>query len=125
MSREPDSFEKLVGIDVVDVRDGYAKVSLKVTADHTNFIGIVHGGIVFTLADCAFAKAVNSGERVGVAIRADINFLKASHEGDVLTAEAVRISESKRLGLYHIKVYNAQTELIAFFSGTAYYINKE
>lgn len=120
MNNATDYFEKLIGIQIIEVKDGYAKASLKVTQNHTNAIGIVHGGVVFTLADCAFAKAVNFGKRVGVAIQVDINFLKASHEGDTLTAEAVRISESKRLGLYHIKVYQ-KNDLIAFFSGMAYY----
>lgn len=114
-----DYFEKLVGIQVVNVKDGYAKASLKITRDHINFTGVAHGGAIFTLADCAFAKAANFGERVAVAIQADINFLKPSLEGDVLTAEAVRISESKKLGLYHITVYK-EDKLIAFFSGIVY-----
>jgi len=124
MSRETDNFEKLVAIDIIEAKDGYAKTSLRITKKHTNFIGMVHGGLIFTLADCAFEKAVNSGERVGVAVQVNINFLKAAHEGEILTAEAVRVSETRRLGLYHIKVYNAQNELIAFFSGTAYYLTE-
>jgi acyl-CoA thioesterase len=125
MKSDVDNFEKLLGIKVVEVKDEYAKTSVEVTKNHTNFIGIAHGGLIFTLADSAFAKAVNSGEKVGVAIQVNINFLKATHEGDVLTAEAVKISESQRLGLYHIKVYDARHELIASFSGTAYYIKNE
>ena len=123
MNSGADNFEKLIGIQVVEVKDGYAKASLKIMRNHTNFIGVVHGGVVFTLADCAFAKAVNFGKGGCVAIQVDINFLKASHEGDVLTAEAVRTSESKKLSLYHVKVYK-KNELIAFFSGVAYHKSK-
>ena len=125
MKSNEDNFEKLLGINVIEVKDGYAKTSVKVTENHTNFIGIAHGGLIFTLADSAFAKAVNSGERVGVAIQVDINFLKATHEGDILTAEAVKISESQKLGLYHVKVYDERSELIASFSGTAYYLKNK
>ena len=104
-----------MGIQVIDVKDGYAKVSLKITKDHINFTGVTHGGAIFTLADCAFAEAANFGEKEAVAIQADINFLKPSVEGDVLTAEAVRISESRRFSLYRVTVYR-NDELIAFFS---------
>ena len=114
-----DHFGKLVGIQVIDVKDGYAKVSLKITKDHINFTGVTHGGAIFTLADCAFAEAANFGEKEAVAIQADINFLKTSVEGDVLTAEAVRISESRRFSLYRVTVYR-NDELIAFFSGRVY-----
>ena len=114
-----DYFGKLVGIQVIDVKDGYAKVSLKITKDHINFTGVTHGGAIFTLADCAFAEAANFGEKEAVAIQADINFLKPSVEGDVLTAEAVRISESRRFSLYRVTVYR-NDELIAFFSGRVY-----
>ena len=114
-----DHFGKLVGIQVIDVKDGYAKVSLKITKDHINFTGVTHGGAIFTLADCAFAEAANFGEKEAVAIQADINFLKPSVEGDVLTAEAVRISESRRFSLYRVTVYR-NDELIAFFSGRVY-----
>ena len=114
-----DHFGKLVGIQVIDVKDGYAKVSLKITKDHINFTGVTHGGAIFTLADCAFAEAANFGEKEAVAIQANINFLKPSVEGDVLTAEAVRISESRRFSLYRVTVYR-NDELIAFFSGRVY-----
>jgi len=116
----PDYFGEFVGVQIIDVRDGYAKASLKITRDHTNFHGVTHGGVIFTLADCAFAEAVNFGERKAVAIQVSINFLNPSYEGDVLTAEANRISESKKIGLYHIKITDKENKLIALFSGTAY-----
>ncbi len=117
--KKEDNYGKLVDVQVLDVRDGYAKTSLKITRDHCNFTGVAHGGAIFTLADCAFAEAANFGERVAVAIQADINFLRPSMEGDVLTAEAVRISEGKKLGLYHVTV-RKEDKIVAVFSGRVY-----
>lgn len=119
--KPPDYFGEFVGVQIVDVGDGYAKASLKITKDHANFHGVAHGGVIFTLADCAFAEAVNFGERIAVAIQVSINYLNPSNEGDVLTAEATRISESRKISLYHIKVTDQNNKLIALFAGTAYH----
>jgi acyl-CoA thioesterase len=114
-----DLFREILGIQVVEVKDGYAKLSLKITKNHTNSLGAAHGGAIFALADCAFAEASNFGENVAVAIQVNINFLKPAFEGDTLTAEAVRVSEGKTLGLYHVTICN-QDKKIAFFSGLAF-----
>ncbi len=118
-NKTEDYFGKLVGIKIIDVKDGYAKASLKVTRNHVNLTGVAHGGAIFTLADCAFSEAANFGEKEAVAIQADINFLKPSFEGDILTAEAVRMSEGKKFGLYQITVYKVG-KIIAVFSGRVY-----
>lgn len=114
-----DHFREHLGIQVLEVKDGYAKVSLKITKEHTNSLGAVHGGTIFALADCAFAEASNYGENVAVAVQVNINFLKPAFEGDTLTAEAIRVSEGKTLGLYHVTV-SKQDKKIAVFSGLAF-----
>ena len=119
-SKGLDYFGKLVGIQLIEVKEGYAKASLKITRDHSNALGVTHGGAIFTLADCAFARAVNFGERTAVAIQVGINFLSPSYIGDILTAEAIKVSEGKTIGLYHVKVTDKENKLIAIFSGTAY-----
>ena len=101
------------------MKEGYAKVSLKITKNHTNSLGAAHGGVIFSLADCAFAEASNFGETVAVAVQVNINFLKPAFEGDTLTAEAVRVSDGKTLGLYHITI-SKQDKKIAVFSGLAF-----
>ena len=58
-----DQFRELLGIKTLEIRDGYVKMSLKVTKEHTNIAGFTHGGVLFSLADCAFAEAVNFGEK--------------------------------------------------------------
>src|SRR3972149_4657699 len=90
-----DSFRELLGIKVLEIRDGYAKMSLRIAKEHTNLHGFTHGGIIFALADCAFAEATNFGDNRAVAVQVSINFVKPSGEGDVLTAEASRVSEGK------------------------------
>jgi acyl-CoA thioesterase len=114
-----DLFREILGIQVLEVKDGYAKLSLKVTKNHTNALGAAHGGAIFSLADCAFAEAANYGENVAVAVQVSINFLKPAFEGDTLTAEAVRVSEGKTLGLYHVTI-SKQDKKIAFFSGLVF-----
>jgi acyl-CoA thioesterase len=114
-----DCFAEALGIQVLEVKDGYAKVSMKVEKNHTNALGFTHGGAIFSLADYAFAQACNYGDNVAVAVQVNINFLKPSVEGDTLTAEAVRVSDGKTMGLYHVTVKN-QEKMIAFFSGLAF-----
>jgi acyl-CoA thioesterase len=114
-----DLFREILGIQVLEVKDGYAKLSLKVSKNHTNALGAAHGGAIFSLADCAFAEAANYGENVAVAIQVSINFLKPAFEGDTLTAEAVRVSDGRTLGLYHVTV-SKQEKKIAFFSGLVF-----
>ena len=114
-----DYFAEELGIKLVEARDGYAKVSMKVEKNHTNALGFTHGGAIFSLADYAFAQACNYGDNVAVAVQVNINFLKPSVEGDTLTAEAVRVSNGKTMGLYHVTVRN-QDKTVAFFSGLAF-----
>ena len=119
-----DNFRELLGIKVLDVKDGYSKVSLKIGKEHTNFLGATHGGAIFTLADCAFAEAVNFGDKRAVAVQVSINFLKPSSEDDVLTAEASKVSEGKTFALYNITV-SKEDKLVALFSGLAYKLQPE
>lgn len=114
-----DHFAEALGIQVLEAKDGYAKVSMKVEKIHTNALGFTHGGAIFSLADYAFAHACNYGDNVAVAVQVSINFLKPSVEGDFLTAEATRISDGKTAGLYHVTVKNGE-KMVAFFSGLAF-----
>ena len=117
--KRPDYFRDLLGVKVLDVKDGYSKMSLKITKEHTNFLGATHGGVIFALADCAFAEAVNYGDKRAVAVQVNINFLRPSSEGDVLTAEATKVSEGKTFALFNITI-SKENKLVALFSGLAY-----
>jgi acyl-CoA thioesterase len=114
-----DHLAETLGMQVLEAQEGYAKVSMKVGEMHTNALGFTHGGAIFSLADYAFAQACNFGDNVAVAVQVSINFLKPSVEGDVLTAEATRVSEGKTTGLYQVTV-RKEDKTVALFTGVAY-----
>jgi len=114
-----DLFREILGIQIIEVKDGYAKLSLNITKSHTNSLGAAHGGAIFSLADCAFAEASNYGDNVAVAVQVSINYLKPAFEGDTLIAEAIRVSDGKKLGLYQITISKPDKK-IAVFSGLAF-----
>jgi acyl-CoA thioesterase len=114
-----DHLAEALGIKVVESKDGYCKVTMKIEQIHTNALNFTHGGAVFTLADYAFAHACNHGDKVAVALQASINYLRPSAIGDTLTAEANRVSDGKTTGLYHVTVCK-EDKTVAFFSGVAY-----
>jgi acyl-CoA thioesterase len=114
-----DNFAEAIGLELLESKEGYAKVQMKVQKIHTNALGFTHGGAIFSLADYAFAHACNYGDNVAVAVQVSINFLKPSVEGDVLVAEATRVSDGKTMGLYQVTVKN-QEKTIAVFSGLAF-----
>lgn len=116
-----DYFRKLLGIEVNEIKDGYVRMSLKITQKHLNAVGFTHGGVLFALADCAFAEAVNFGEKKAVAIQVSINYLRPTLEGDVLTAEARTVSDGKTLALCSVAVKKDDKD-VALFSGLAYKI---
>lgn len=113
-----DHFGELLGIQVLEVKSGYAKISLKITKRHLNFSGFVHGGVIFGLADCAFAEASNF-DSPAVAVQVSINYIRPSAEGDTLTAEAMRVSDGKTFSLFSITV-SKEEKTVALFSGLAY-----
>ncbi len=119
-----DYFRELLGIKVHEVRDGYAKMSLEITKKHTNAVGYTHGGVLFSLADCAFAEAVNFGDSKAVAVQVSINYLRPTLEGDVLTAEATTVSDGKTLALCSV-VVKKEGKDVAMFSGLAYKIRSD
>ncbi len=114
-----DKFAQYNGIELLEAADGHARSSMKVTQDHLNGLGIVHGGAIFTLADFTFAAASNSRGNIAVAINANISFMKSASSG-TLYAEAKEIAVNPKLGTYTIDVTNEAGELIAVFQGMVY-----
>lgn len=84
-----------------------------------NFLGVVHGGLIFCLADVAFSAASNSDHRPSYALDVSGSFLKTAKLGDVIRAEAKRIHTSRRIGVYAMQVFN-NDDLIATFNGTVF-----
>lgn len=117
---ENDLFSQWLGIDVLEVKEGYSKIKMTVRKEMINGFGIVHGGIAFSLADSAFAFACNSRNVVSVALDTSINFLKTVQVGDVLVAEASELHNGRSTGLYHIIITNQQKHEVAVFKGLCY-----
>ncbi len=105
------------GLTIEEAREGYARVRMEVRADMVNGHAIAHGGMIFSLADRAFAYACNSRNEVSVAQSANISFLAASRLGEVLVAEAKELSRAGRSGVYHVGVRTADGRIIAEFTG--------
>jgi acyl-CoA thioesterase len=112
-----DRASRALGIRIDETRPGYARATMVVRSDMTNGHHIAHGGLVFTLADTAFAFACNSHNESNVAASASIDFLAPSHEGDELTAVATELWRSGRSGIYEITVTNQKGARIALFRG--------
>lgn len=117
-----DIASQSLGMRMVDVAPGRARVAMRVTAAMLNGHGTCHGGIVFALADSAFALACNSHNDATVAAAASIDFLSAAREGDELVAEASELWRTRRNGIYEILVSNGLGERVALFRGRSYRI---
>ncbi len=122
---EHDLFSQWLGIKVIDIQEGYSKLSMVVRKEMINGFGIVHGGIAFSLADSAFAFACNNRNILSVALDTAINFTKPVHVGDELTAEAKEIHNGRSTGLYHIYISNQHDHVVAIFKGTCFRTNKK
>ena len=120
-----DRATNALGMKIEAVRPGYARISMTVRGDMVNSHHICHGGLIFTLADSAFAYACNSYNKNTVASACHIDFLAPAKEGETLEAEAVEQSASGRTGVYDITVRTTHGKTIALFRGKSYRINGE
>ncbi len=105
------------GIRIEEAREGYARLSMTLRADMLNGHGIAHGGMIFALADTAFAYACNSRNAKTVAAQASIVFLGSAHEGETLVAEAEETVTAGRSGVSRVAVRTSDGRAIAEFTG--------
>ncbi len=119
-----DLFSQWLGIEVLEVKEGYSKIKMMVRNEMINGFGIVHGGIAFSLADSAFAFACNNRNNVSVALDVTITFTKAVNVGDELIAEAKENHNGRSTGVYLITIKNQKNEQVAFFKGTCFRTGK-
>ena len=119
-----DYFSQWMGIELLEVKEGYSKIKMTSRKEMVNGFGIVHGGLPFSLADSAFAFACNNRNNLSVALDVTITFTKAVNVGDVLTAEAKEIHNGRSTGVYLITVTNQKNEQVALFKGTCFRTGK-
>jgi acyl-CoA thioesterase len=105
------------GIQIEEAREDYARISMVVRADMLNSHGIAHGGMIFALADTAFAYVCNGANHASVAAQASIVFLDKVREGETLIAEASEVAREGRAGVTRVAVRTCDGRAIAEFTG--------
>ncbi len=114
-----DSFREFLNAEIVEVKEGYARVKCEIRDSFLNFHGTAHGGVIMAVADFAFALAVNSDGVKRSAVSIKIDFLKPAFSGDTIIAEAKVSGGGKRLVFCQIEVYRDR-DLIARGDAIAY-----
>ena len=118
-----DKFCAFNGIELIECKPGRAKAKVTLKPDHLNGADVAHGGLLFTLADFAFAAAVNAYGNVTLSISNNITYFDKCSEGTIY-AEAVEISRSNKLITCDIPIKHENGTLLANFKGTAYITKK-
>ena len=115
-----DRFTAWLGLKIDEVRAGYCRLHYRVKEDMLNGFEQIHGGVLFSASDSAFAFACNSHGLITVALDVSITFTKPALTGELLYVEAAEIHLGNKTGLYDIRTTNAKGELVCQFKGTAY-----
>ena len=122
---DQDAFSQWLGIEIVDVSEGYCQLKMKVRKEMLNGFHIAHGGIAYSLADSALAFASNSHGRKSISVETSISHLVSIKAGDMLTAMTKELSRSDKIGVYLITITNNENQEIANFKGTVYRTSKD
>lgn len=115
-----DAFARGLGIEMVSVEEDGITIAMDVRPEHLNFLGVGHGGVVFSLADCAFSLAANSAGSRAVAIDAHLVLTAAAREGDRLLARAAEVTRGRTLGTYRVDVTRDDGRVAGLFTGTVH-----
>jgi acyl-CoA thioesterase len=121
---ENDFFSQWMGVEVLEVKEGYSRIKMTIRKEMVNGFGIVHGGLPFSLADSAFAFACNNRNNLSVALDVTITFTKAVNIGDELTAEAKEVHNGRSTGVYLVTITNQHAQQVALFKGTCFRTGK-
>jgi acyl-CoA thioesterase len=119
-----DKFSQWLGIEIMEVREGYCMAKMKLREEMINGLGVVHGGIAFSLADSAFAFACNNRNNLSLALDTSINFTKTLLPGDELVAEAKELHNGKSTGVYLVTLHNQNNMQVGLFKGTCFRTGK-
>lgn len=120
-----DAFSQWLGIDIIDVKEGYCKLRMEVREEMLNGFQIAHGGIAYSLADSALAFASNSLGRKSLSVETSISHTISVRSGDELTAITEELSVSDKIGVFLITITNQKKQQVATFKGTVYRTSKE
>lgn len=120
-----DRFAASIGAQLTTIREGYAKAELTVEERHLNGANVCQGGVMYTLADLAFAGVANCHRILTLGISNTITFLKSAKLGDHLTAECTEVLDHQKLPYCDIRVTNQNGEILAMVTGLAYRMRKD
>ncbi|MDY7033773.1 MAG: hotdog fold thioesterase [Thermodesulfobacteriota bacterium] len=115
-----DPYARFLGIELMEIGKGYSMLKMSLKGNMMNFLGIAHGGAIFSLADHAFAAASNSHGTLAVALNMNINYISAPPENSVLVAKAREVSLTRRTASYRIDVSTDENKLVASCQGIVY-----
>jgi len=115
---EKDAFSKWMGVEVLEIKEGFCELRASIKDDMLNGFEILHGGISYSLADSALAFSSNSYGYKCVSIETNISHIRRAKKGDILTAKSMEVNRGKSIGIYEIRVTNQENKLIALFKGT-------
>lgn len=117
---DSDSYARLLGIELVAVTPDEITLAIEVNESHLNFLDVGHGGMVFSLADCAFSLASNAAGDRAVAIDTHLVLTSGSSVGDRLVATVREVSRGRTLGTYRAEVTKSGGRTVALFTGTVH-----
>ena len=120
---EHDRLIEIFDMDIEDVQEGSAVVSMTVGPDHLNAAFICHGAAIYALADVAFALAGNSSGKMALALECAINYMRPARPGTRLTAEASAMHQGRKTGVYTVRVRDGDGSDVAFFKATAFRVD--
>ena len=120
-----DRFAHSIGAQLTEVREGYARAELTVEEQHLNGAGVCQGGVMYTLADLAFAGVANCHGILTLGISNTITFLKSGQLGDRIIAECTEVYDHHKLPYCDMKISNQNGELLAVMTGLAYRMRRE
>lgn len=120
-----DQFSQWLGIELLDIKDNYCLIKMPIKSEMINGLGTVHGGVTFAFADSALAFSSNNNGDAAVALNCFISFSKAVREGDILVAESMLLTDTRKTAVYDIIITNQDDEVVSGFRGTVYKIGKK
>ena len=120
-----DAYSQWLGIEIVEVKNGYCKLKMNVRKEMLNGFLIAHGGISFSLADTALAFASNTHGKKCISMETSISHIECVQDGDCLTAVSKELSKTEKTALYLITILNQNNQEVAYFKGTVYRTSKD
>lgn len=120
---EPEDFRTWIGLHITEARPGYARGEIELKPWHMNVLGIVHGGVLFTIADTVSGTAVHTGQVYSVpTVNANINYMRAGKDTKKIVAEAHEIKNGKNFSVCECKIYDDREQVLAVTTMTFFHL---